>query len=359
MVSDAAVFLFARAAALDAKGDHAGAEHSLEEALIASPDWPEALLNLGVSYLRSGDIHGAEPLIRRALALRPSDPIIAHNLGVLLLSSGRYAEGFPFFEARTLVPGARPKPALPFPEWKGEDLRGRHLILWPEQGFGDQIQYSRFISMLKSLGSEVTIVCEPSLERLFSTSFDVSVIPASGRISLPGANYWSFGWSIPLHIGTTLETIPNAPYIRSSGSRIPSDSARIGLAVSGNPQHQNDRYRSMPAEAVLRLKAVLPFSCSLAPSDTGACDFAETAAIIEGLDLVIAVDTAVAHLAGAMGKEVWVMLPHRGTDWRWMRDVSTTPWYPTARLFRQDATGKWDSVIQQIHDAFLLSSPAQ
>ncbi|HEV2531751.1 glycosyltransferase family 9 protein, partial [Phenylobacterium sp.] len=254
-----------------------------------------------------------------------------------------YAQGWPLYEARHDIPelGA-PRPDLPFPQWRGEDLAGKRLLIFGEQGFGDQIMFARFAPWLAARGAEVTLLCNPLLERLFG-ALGVAVRAMSGRVEFPDPDAWVASGDVAGRAGVTLETLPNAAYLRGAAR----SSGGIGVAARGNPRHANDANRSLPPEQAARLLA-LPGALDLDPAATRAGDFQDTADLIAGLDLVISVDTSVAHLAAAMGKPVWILIPTLMTDWRWGEAGETTPWYPTARLRRQPAPGDWASVIDAV-----------
>jgi len=266
-----------------------------------------------------------------------------------LLAEGRYAEGLTLYEARSEIAGApSPRPALPFAEWRGGPVAGKRLLVWPEQGFGDKIGWSRFIRALQAAGAHVSVLAEPGLVRLFQQNFTAPIISASGAVELPDVDGWVFYGSLPLRLGVRLETLSGRPYLSAPPRRIPGVS--IGVVTRGDPRHRNDANRSLPdwaADALLGL----PGAARLHPGDLGVRDFWDTAQVIAGLDLVITVDTAVAHLAGALGRPVWVLIPAQGTDWRWMRDRTDSPWYASARLFRQPAPGDWESVLTQVRAA--------
>ena len=282
--------------------------------------------------------------LAEALRRDPSDVRAARNLGIVLLGLGRYAEGAPLYEAR-IAAADSPGRAPPYPRWRGEPLAGRSVLIWPEQGAGDQIMFARFALELQRKGSDVTLVCLPSLERLLAENLPVRVRAARGAIEFPDPDVWLFSNSLLAASGATLETLPAQPYLRARESRpVPF---RIGVVTRGNPAHLNDAHRSLPAELAEVLLAI-PGAGSLAPEDTGAADFAETAAIVAGIDLVITVDTSMAHLAGAMGKPTWILLPDHQTDWRWLRGRTDSPWYPSARLFRQDASRRWEPVVEAV-----------
>lgn len=313
---------------------------ALYRSILKAVPLSEAARNLGLVLDAQGRFAEAERVYRDFLAVQPADPVIRLQLSFELLRSGRLREAWPFFEARLQRPGANPKPKLGYPEWRGQPVSS--LLIWHEQGLGDQVQFARFAQQL-SADTDVTLMCHPGLVRLFEP-LDVTVIGTLGEVTIPRHEAWVMSGSIPGLLGTSLETIPPAPYLPGAGG-----GQGIGVMTSGAADHPNDANRSLPDPLAQALRA-LPGAVSLAQADTGAQDMAETARIVAGLDLVISVDTAVAHVAGAMGKPVWLLLAHRA-DWRWLRDRSDSPWYGSARLFRQPTPGDWDSVLADVRRA--------
>lgn len=355
------------------------AEQCYRRALALDAGAASAHSNLGVLLTERGREDEAEQCFRRALALNPRYPLAQRNLGYLLLRQGRFAEGWPHHEARN-DPGLPDAGAFAFPQWQGQSLAGKSLLMWPEQGLGDIIQFCRYVPLLKKRGAaRITLACRAPLAGLMRTldGVDAVLVLGESAIQVGAHDYWTYIQSVPLHCGTVLDTIPAPiPYLRAApetmrawAARLPAGGARIGLAWQGNPGHANDRHRSLPGRATLaalwsvpgaqfislqmggRGEASASASEALPVTDLGGAigDFADLAAIIEQLDLVICVDTAIAHLAGALGKPCWVLLPAYKTDWRWLRGRDDSPWYPgTLRLFRQRASGDWTVVVAEL-----------
>ncbi|ANB74279.1 hypothetical protein AYM40_19335 [Paraburkholderia phytofirmans OLGA172] len=396
--------------AYDAQGDHVAAIASFERALALRGDYAEAHINLGSLIGKLGDYAGAESQYRHAVALKPNptnlvclggslgaqgrldeeegfyrhalalDPNYAdahQNLAWLLLKRGDYQQGWAEFAKRwrksdyeaIAVPGVA--------EWHGEPLAGRRLLLVGEQGFGDHFQFLRYARVLEQLGATVDIcVREP-------------LLPLAGRIpgvhrALSGTpdgqyDFWVPMMSVPSCVGTELSTIPaDVPYVFADKAKIKAwrkrvDAAgkakrKVGLVWSGSPTFGNDRYRSMPLaelSTLSELKDVAWYALQKGPAHdqlAGAPEafrahdftadlhnFDDTAALIMNLDLVIAVDTGVAHLAAALGKPVWVLLP-ANSDWRWLEEHADSPWYPAMKLFRQARLGDWAPVVKRVSE---------
>ena len=340
--------------------DFAAADALGRQILAQAPNHPVALTRQAVLDYQRGRLEEARQLAARALAQARSylslDPsfrqvtaLAQWTLAASRLSQGAYdADAWNGFRARHEVASFNnPRPQIPLPEWRGEDVDGGRLFLAAEQGFGDQIQFARFAPQLKARGTSVTLICHPALTRLFGgIGVEVVATTHAHKSRLGPKDRWATLMSIPASIGLTLETLPQDPYLAVARATTPKG-ARMGLVTAGDPAHPNDRRRSLDPQSAGRL-AALPGAISLAQKDTGARDFAETAAIIAGLELVITVDTSVAHLAGAMGKPVWILLPDYGCDWRWMRERADSPWYPSARLYRQATPGDWRPVLDRV-----------
>jgi tetratricopeptide (TPR) repeat protein len=352
-----------------------------QAALALRPRFPEALNNLANVMRKKGMWQQAIATFQQSLAISPAQPQTKFHLALLHLLLGDFERGLPMMEVRweTLPPNQRPK--SPVPMWDGSPLNGRRILLYSEQGFGDTIHFARYIPMVEARGGKVIVLCQPELRSLLQTLPGDRQVFAEGE-PLPPFDLHCPLMSLMLMMGTRMATIPaQVPYLFADAQRAQQWRQRIadtgpgkkvGLAWSGSPQNVNGRHRSLPLAAFAPL-AKLPvtfFSLQkgqdLFPSQQPPemrlidwsrelHDFADTAALIAGLDLVITIDTAVAHLAGAMGKPTWVLLSI-GSDWRWFIDRDDSPWYPTMRLFRQPALGDWDTPLKRIAEE--LSRPS-
>lgn len=311
-----------------------------------------ALHNAAVARQLVGDHAAAEAIFRQALAIDPTLARTRATLGLSLLAQGRIAEGFACYDAWRDIPDSRngPAPDLGAPLWTGEALAGKNLLVWGEEGLGDQIMYARFAPLLRAAGAEVIWVCSAALERLVREGLGMEAIAVrKGALAIEGLDYAAPTSRLPVVFMQRLAAPPPAPYLRPPSPRM-IDGATVGVVVRGNSGHVNDRNRSLSPDAAAELLA-LPGAVSLLPEDTGARDFWDTAAIIEGLELVITVDTSTAHLAGALGKPVWLLLPAIGCDWRWGLGRTDSPWYPSMRLFRQTTAGDWTGVLDRVRAA--------
>lgn len=359
----------------------AEAEAESFEALRRAPSSAPAWSNYGVLLARLKREAEAENAYRTAIALDPSYAKARFNLAYVLLRQGRFEEGWACLEARDWYQGLAL--LFPCPRWQGEALEGKSLIIGLEAGHGDMIQFCRYAGLLKARGAaRVDVLCHPALKALFATLPGVDTVFAlDDAVADANWDFWTPPLSLPYHFGTRLETIPaDIPYLAADPDRLakwrallPDEAPvrRVGLAWKGNPRFENDADRSLPSLDVLAPLGAVPgvrfvslqkgvgedearhppAGLSILPLGERIADFADTAAIIAQLDLVISVDTAVAHLAGALGKPCWVLLPDYQTDWRWLTGRDDTPWYPGMRLFRQPAGGGWGAVVGQVVEA--------
>ncbi|MDB5418464.1 MAG: hypothetical protein JWP50_1883 [Phenylobacterium sp.] len=342
--------LAADAEALFRDGRLDAAEARFGEAAALVPT-PGRLHNLATIRQLKGDHAAAEAGFRRALELDPSHARARASLGLSILAQGRLAEGFALYDAWRSIPEiqGRAAPDIGVPQWSGEDVAGKRVVIWGEEGFGDQLMFARFAPLLREAGAAVGWVVHSALVRLVREGLGMEAIEMRPGIKLAGPDYVAPTSRLASVLMPRLGAPPPAPYLKPPpANRI--EGLTLGVVARGNPEHDNDHHRSLSPQAAEALMA-LPGAVDLAPQATGARDFHDTAGIVAGLELVITVDTSVAHLAGALGKPVWVLLPAIGTDWRWGASGETTPWYPTMRLFRQKTPGDWSAVIDRVRAA--------
>lgn len=345
------------------------------QAIELKPDNATAYVNLGVALRDQRRFDEALAAFKKALQIAPNDAGARTNRAQTNLLLGRYEHGWREYEWRWLDGGQRHE----FGEcaWLGEHpLQGKTLLVHSEQGFGDTLQFVRFVPWLAATGGRIVLrVQDPLVPLLKGFPGADLVIGASDEV--PAFDYHCPLMSLPHALNAHRRPIPAEPYLHADPvlrerwrHRLPGESARVrvGIAWSGSRTHLNDRFRSMALVDWAPLLDIDAAFVSLV-KDVRECDratlqgaphiaqvadalhtFAETAALIAELDLVICVDTSVAHLAGALGKPVWVLLPFM-PDWRWLLDRSDSPWYPTARLFRQPARGDWPTVISGVRSA--------
>ena len=390
-------------------GDHPRAAAAFETAKKLEPQSAAADYNLGNTCYQLGQIEQAAALFRSAVEKDPRDSASWSNLGkcltelnrldesieaynhalkiapdyalarygraISLLTAGRLPEGFRDYEWRWHLVTPR---QFQQPEWIGEAAPGKTLFLHAEQGFGDAVQMVRFIPAARERVGRVILECRPELQTLFQFSkcadlvipYGSEIPPFDCRLSLI---------SLPRVLGVTLDTIPNRmPYLCAPPCKLllpaPPGRLRVGLSWAGNPEHRQDAARSLRLEQlapVLQVPGVSFYNLQQpVPAGDQAClqtmsasiqtglqlaDFLDTASVIAEMDLVITVDTAVAHLAGALGKSVWILLQH-SPDWRWLLDRPDSQWYPTAQLFRQTERGEWKTPIARVAEALRAMS---
>ncbi|MBF8274656.1 MAG: hypothetical protein HW380_3761 [Magnetococcales bacterium] len=364
------------------------AEIHYRRALTLKPHHAKACNNLAILLQHLKRFPEAAAQYRQALHIRPDYADAQWNLGLLYLSLGNFPEGWPLYEAR-YDPGMEKRNTIPieapFPMWRGEDLTGKSLLIIPEQGIGDQIQFCRYGTILKTMGAKhITLVCDSALKELFQSLAGVDQVLEKQSSAPLHYDFWTFTLSIPLRLHTEISTIPaQVPYLYPPPKRLahwhqmlPKEGFRVGLAWKGNPNHSNDSSRSLTSLHVLaplwRVAGVVFISLQKGRGEEEAIqppplqpihqfsplihDFADTAAMVAHMDLVISIDSAVAHLAGAMGKPCWIILPTWGTDWRWLQERSDSPWYPGTRLFRQRHIDDWSEVVQHMADELAVKT---
>lgn len=393
------------------RGRIAEAGGCFRRAIALQPALPEAQNGLGNTLKRRGRLEEAEAAFGRALAVRPAYADAHHNLGInrqeqgrprdaieafaqairhdpdlaeahfaqslSLLKLGAWPEGWRKYDhrwAQKSEPMVRLR-AYPQPLWSGDAPQGRTILLWPEQGFGDTIQFARFAREMARLGWKVVLEVPRELIRLFAALPEVipemAVVPEGG--DPPPFDVHFPLMSVPARLGITPDRLPAGPGLHADTeaaqlwrARLPGNGIRVGIAWRGSPGHKRDRCRSMgpaafadfldqPGIAIVSLQKdgradeleALPAGRPLYDSGPDLGDFADTAALIAALDLVISVDTSVLHLAAALGVPCWGLIDHAG-DWRWLTDRRDTPWYPSLRLFRQPARGDWAAVTAAV-----------
>jgi Flp pilus assembly protein TadD len=361
--------------ALLGQAKHTEAEACFQRSLRLKPDHAEAHNNLGVLLEQLGNEEGAIASYEESIRLKPDSPDTHRNLALGYLMSGDYARGWEEYEWRWKSPANPPRP-FSQPRWDGRFLHGQAVLLYSEQGLGDTIQFARYASLVQERGGVVFLECPAVLERLLSRC------PGVDRVIPQGAPLPEFAFQIPLMslpgvFRTTLSSIPTSvPYCSAAAADIDHwkeelgaiSSFKIGIAWQGSQKYAGDAHRSIRLacfEPLARLPDVRLVSLQkgfgseqLAQVndwnvlDVGnrVNDFADTAAVIQNLDLVVCVDTAVAHLAGALGVPVWMVLS-MASDWRWLRGPETTEWYPSHRFFRQQQWGHWEDVFKRIIDS--------
>jgi tetratricopeptide (TPR) repeat protein len=356
--------------------DEAVAEH--RAALAIKPDHALAWSNLGLALQARNEVGPAIDAFRRALALNPRFAHARWNLALALLLDRQFEEGWREYDARLELAELGGKlHRYAGPRWNGAPVSGKTILLYPEQGLGDALQFARYATLLAASGARCIVHSPDALVPLLATVPGVAEVVRIGA-ELPRYDAHSPLLSLPRHLGTSAETIPaSVPYLSIAeearaivASRLGSKNAkrRIGLCWAGNPEHGNDRNRSIAlalfaplferqdidwyslqqGERAMEIASV-PAASNLAPlrSDSTLLD---TAALIAELDLVVSVDTSIAHLGGALGRPLWVLLPF-APDWRWQLGREDSPWYPSARLFRQPRPGDWGAVLARVAEA--------
>jgi Flp pilus assembly protein TadD len=351
--------------------DFERAVSTYRQALALNPQDYEIWNNLGralEALLRTGEALAA---YERAIEINPQFGLARSNHALTLLSLGQLQEGFREYELRwrAVLPRSYPQPF-----WRGQPIPGKSLLVYAEQGLGDVIQFAGFISQARARAGQVILECQPPLKRLFEHSGCADTVIAVGE-SPPPFDYCVPVLSLPLALGTTLETLPRNPWLAAPVAEalppVPPGHLKVGLVWAGSRTNFNDSRRSIPfpeLRPILQTPGIAFFSLQIPirPEDLPrVCatphlvllterikDFYDTAGCLAQMDLVISVDTAVAHLAGALGKPVWTLVFYPG-DWRWMLERADSPWYPTMRLFRQSPSqsGQWQPVIARVAEA--------
>ena len=357
-------------------GDYVMAEAALRLSVALDPSRSEAFNDLAAALFRQNRDAEALTYIRQALKLNPHMAEAEESDSIWLLRYGRFREGWRKYEARYRTAEGQPLwRNFPQPQWKGEPIHDRTILLHAEQGFGDAIQFVRYVPLVAERGAKVILEVHAGLANTLRTLPGISQLIERG-VPLPPFDLHCPLVSLPLAFGTELDSIPaSIPYIGTDPARVfawrnrlgPRKVMRIGIAWSGNPRHREDARRSIPLARMADLLRDRPdrefhvLQNEVRESDRAALaamphlrdhgallrDFADAAALVSLMDVVITVDTAVAHLAGAMGWPVWVLLP-TVPDWRWMLQRDDSPWYPSMWLFRQTRRDDWGPVLEEV-----------
>jgi|GEM_PF-676870 tetratricopeptide (TPR) repeat protein/SAM-dependent methyltransferase len=352
------------------------AAESYDRAVSLNPNFPDIYINIGNLERLKGNIDKAAECYRKALSLKPDDALAHLCLAIVLLLRGDFPNGWKAYQWRwESVPLRSTKRKFPVPQWDGSPLNGKRILLYSEQGMGDTIHFIRYVSSVKRLGGKIIVQCEKELIKLFSRIPEIGLLISKEQVP-PAFDVHCPLLSLPYLFGTTADTIPaNLPYLSASPECLGKWRQRfkdiremkIGLVWAGGYRHPEDHYRSIPLPLLRPLVAVpntrfFSLQVGQRAADLKQCgfgekvvdlspelnDFSETAAVISLLDLVISVDTAAAHLAGALARPVRLLLPF-APDWRWLLHREDSLWYPKVmRLFRQDCLGQWEPVIKRV-----------
>jgi Flp pilus assembly protein TadD len=342
-------------------------------AITIRPNYAEAHQHLAIALRSLNRLDEAMREFRTALELRPRYAEALWGISFLMLLQGDFSNGWRTFESRQHLSHRSWLFDVAQPLWEGESLEGKSILLYGEQGLGDVVQFARYVPMVKARGGKVVVACQSTLKRFLVGQVGIESIVTEG-FALPSCDLRCALMSLPRIFQTTPDTIPaKVPYLRADPALSQRWKGRlgelarqlnVGLVWAGNRKHLNDRNRSIPLSAFEPLRRIPGLRLiSLQKGDAAGeatasasgmvdwtsdlSDLAETAALVDNLDLVISVDTSVAHLAGAMGKRAWTLIPF-APDWRWMLNRSDSPWYPTMRLFRQPALHDWATPIRQL-----------
>ena len=368
---------------LIAQGNQARADNNPElslkcyaQALTEDRNSASAFNNYGNVLRECGDPVGAIPFLQRSIQLAPEHPTAQFNLAVALLLAGNYEQGWAQYESRWNYEHlAGTLPNYTQPRWTGQDIKDRTVLVLGEQGHGDNIQFVRFIGDLTSRGAQVILAVNPSLKPLLMGNAIPNIVCPGDP--LPEFDYWIPIMSIPAVIGSTLKNLAPVQYYLTADAELqknwqqrlgPKTRLRVGFCWSGRRDTWINRHKGMPFDDMLELIQRNPgyewinlqVDCTAeeeaklikagVTAYPGAIQsFADSAALMMHMDVVLSVDTAVAHLAGALGRPVWVMLSQFALDWRWLLNRDDSPWYTTARLFRQPKMGDWTTVTEKIH----------
>ena len=357
------------------KGIHAlgQAAEAFRQGLQLAPEAKELKASLANTLRELGQAEKSIVLLRETIAQFPDFAEAQRDLAHALLLNGEYLEGWKQnrwrWKTQSLAGGQRHQS---IPEWTGQTLTGKRILLWDEQGFGDAIQFVRFVPWISELGAEVVLEVQSGLVRLFQTVRGVSTVVARGE-ELPEVDYQVSLFDLGDVFKTDPFAIPNeVPYFDVLAQETKGERLRVGICWAGNPMHDNDRNRSLDPELLQPVFSSEGIEChslqvgareveaesvpDLTALPFSPTDFFDTAKLIASMDVVISVDSAIAHLAGALGKEVWILLPF-APDWRWMLSGEDSSWYPSATLIRQNRAGNWGDPITKILQKLAVRLP--
>ncbi|XXN62737.1 tetratricopeptide repeat protein [Enterobacter ludwigii] len=350
-------------------------------ALQIQPDYIEARYSMSTVLAHMGQLSEAESLMQQVLRERQNDHRCRNALGIVQLQQGNFAEGWCNYQSRYVADNPErffTLPAMPMRYWQGEDLSGKTLLVRTEQGMGDEIQFCRFLSRIKTekQAAQIIMLGTPALKSLMTTlaHLDGYLTREDKQSALPHADYWCSLLDLPQHFLTSDQPFCIQPSYLSSSTEhqalwpLTGGSKKIGIVWKGSSEHRNDSQRSLAHLSQLAPLFDLPdtqwFSLQkgagenevmgfpqVQPLGAQFANYQDTAAVIAQLDLVIGVDTSVIHLAGALGVPCWVMLPAWARDWRWLEGREDSPWYPQMRLFARGQDEEWEAVIARIKHA--------
>ncbi len=354
------------------QGRIAEAVAAAEKCVTLRPDHAEGHNNLGNALRSLHDLDAACAALERAITIRPEFPLATFNLATTRMLGGELAAGWNGFEAREAIMPT-PLPSFLQPRWRGESLAGKTLLVHADEGFGDTLQFARFLpAAQQASGARMILRCQRGLCELLRSVAGAEQVVADGEF-VPSCDAHIPLLSLPGLLGVTYQTLPcDVPYLRADDGKpyddfIDINALNFGIVWQGNPAQPRDFARSCPLAEFAPLAGIpgvrlislqvgaagrqqladVDFREKIIDAADALTDFSQTAALVGRLDLVITVDTAVAHLAGALGAPVWTLLSHT-PDWRWLLERSDSPWYPTMRLFRQPAWGDWRSVMEDV-----------
>ena len=345
------------------------------QAFVQDPEHTGAFNNYGNVLREMGRPDRAQPFLEHAIRLDPASETARFNLAVCYLLQGNYQQGWPAYEDRWNYQHLKGTlPNFPQPKWTGQELADKTVLVIGEQGLGDTIQFVRFCTALVHKGAQVVLVVDAGLVSLFGSSPGMQILAFDQE--LPNFDYWIPIMSLPGQLGITVETLKSPlTYLTINSAALPAwqqrlgprRRLRVGVSWSGRKDTWIHQHKSVPFGQIVNMIQACPeyqwvnlqIDCTDEESqvlqDLGVGTYpgtiscmADSAALISCLDVVISVDTAVSHLAAALGKSTWIMLNQYGQDWRWLLNRSDSPWYPTARLFRQPTIGNWGPAITQI-----------